>query len=89
MEDRDQHIVVLEGLKEGGVKELWEGLPRHSSQDESLKKVFYNSEFSFSNRLYGNLDVDIPRVRLDRPIKEIVQDFKIYVRGSIPQEMFR
>lgn len=89
VEDQHQHIVMLEGLKWGGVKQLWEELPRHSSQDEELRKVFYNSEFGFSQRLYGTLDVDIPRITLNQPLQEMVRDCRIYVRGSIPQEMFR
>jgi hypothetical protein len=80
---------MLEGLRGGGVKALWEELPHHYSQDRNVKKVFYNSEFGFSQRLYGSLDVDIPRIRLEYSVEEIVQDSRIYIRGSVPPEMFR
>lgn len=80
---------MLEGLKEGGVKTLWEELPRHCSQDEDLKKVFYNSEFGFSQRLYGTFDVDLPRIRLYYPLKSIVQFPLIYIQGKIPPASFR
>lgn len=80
---------MLEGLREGGVRSLWEELPHHSSQDEVLKKVFYNSEFGFSQRLYGTLDVDLPRIRLFRPLKEIIQIPLIYLQGYIPPASFR
>ncbi len=89
MEDSDQHILMLEGLREGGVKALWEGFPRHNSQEQHLKKVFYNSECGFSNRLWGTLDVDLPKIRLFRPLKEIVQLSQIYVQGYIPPQSFR
>ena len=89
MEDQHHHILMLEGLREGGVKTLWEELPRHTTQHPDIIKVFYNSEFGFSQRLYGLLDVDIPRITLSHPIKEIVKDFRVYVKGHIPMEIFR
>lgn len=80
---------MLEGLKEGGVKTLWEELPRHSSQDQALIKVFYNSGFEFSQRLYGTLDVDLPRIRLFRPLKEILRVPLLYIKGYVLPACFR
>ena len=89
VEDSDRHIIVLEGLRNGGVKTLWENLPRHHSQDENLIKMFYNSEYEFSQRLYGSLDVDLPNIKLFRPLKEIIQQSFIYIQGYIPSASFR
>ena len=36
VEDWEQHIIVLEGLKEGRLKEIWENMPRHNTQGISL-----------------------------------------------------
>ena len=89
VEDSSKHIVILEGLKDQGVNILWEECPRHHSQDAALLKAFYNSEFNFSNRLYGTLDVDFPRIVLCCPLRMILQRPLIYVQGSVPQACFR
>ena len=55
---------------------------------EGLLKVFYNSEFAFSQRLYGSLDIDLPRVLLHQPLSQLVQRSMLYVRGSVSQTCF-
>ena len=50
--------------------------------------MFYNSEFAFSQRLYGSLDIDLPRILLHQPLSELVQRSMLYVRGSVPQACF-
>jgi len=32
VEDWEQHVVVLEGVRGGGVRRVWEELPRHPTQ---------------------------------------------------------
>ena len=32
MEDWEQHVVVLEGVRGGGVRRVWEELPHHPTQ---------------------------------------------------------
>lgn len=56
---------------------------------EGLIKVFYNSDFTFSQRLYGLLDVDFPRVWLYQPLSELIQLSVLYIRDSIPYKCFR
>jgi len=82
-------MLVMEGLKDGGIRDVWEACPRHYSQDPALLKVFYNSRFEFSQRLYGTLDVDLPKITLSRPLKEIMLQPFIYLQGSIPQPCFK
>ena len=89
VEDSCKHILILEGLKEAGVRFMWEEFPRHYSQNVAVLKVFYNSEFEFSQRLYGSLDVDLPRIVLCSPLSEILQQPLIYLPGSIPQACLR
>ncbi len=89
VEDENRHIIILEGLKEGGIKTLWEEFPHHHSQDVAIKKVFYNSDFCFSTRIYGTLDVDLPKIRLYRPLGDIVKETVIYVHGCVPSASFR
>ncbi len=89
VEDFGQHTLVLEGMKEGGIAKLWEACPRHHSQHPGIVKVFYNSKFEFSERLYGSLDVDLPKITLSRPLKEILVQPFVYLQGSIPKECLK
>ena len=36
VEDWEQHIIVLEGLRAGGIHSLWQQLPHHSTQGEGM-----------------------------------------------------
>ncbi len=56
---------------------------------DGLIKIFYNSDFTFSQRLYGTLDVDFPCVRLYQPLSELVQLSTMYTRDSVPYRCFR
>lgn len=114
-------MVALEGLANGGLRDVWEGLEHHSSQGEprlahiagswlppfyncvtfalpnmctppasEIVRVFYNSECTFSTRLYGALDVDITAVTIPRPISELVGRAAFYARGGVvPEPCFR
>ena len=50
--------------------------------------VLYNSNMSFSQRLYGPLDVDLCRVKLHEPLGQIVQQPLLYVRDMVPKPCF-
>ena len=54
-----------------------------------LLKAFYNSSYTFSQRLYGSLDVDLPCIRLCQSIGALACQPLLYVRGSIPQPCLR
>ena len=41
VEDQEQHIIVLEGLKKGGLKRIWDELPHHSTEGEYLISIFW------------------------------------------------
>lgn len=51
-------------------------------------RVLYNSDFSFSQRLYGVLDVDLCRVKLHEPLRLVVQQSLLYVRDMVPKPCF-
>ena len=57
--------------------------------DASILKVFYNSAYSFSGRLYASLDVDLPHIRLYQPLTELTQQSLIYIKDTLPQKIFR
>lgn len=51
-------------------------------------KVLFNSDYSFGDRLYGPLDVDLCRVKLHEPLSIIVQQPLLYVRDMVPRPCF-
>lgn len=57
--------------------------------DEDIVKVHYNSEFEFSHRLYGMLDVDIPLIQLCQPMSGLIRHSLIYIKDAIPGKCFR
>ena len=50
--------------------------------------MLYHSNLSFSERLYGPLDVDLCRVKLHEPLAQIVQQPLLYVRDMVPKPCF-
>ena len=57
--------------------------------DASILKVFYNSSYSFSRRLYASLDVDLPHIHLYQPLSELTQQSLIYIKDTLSQKIFR
>ncbi|KAL8603356.1 hypothetical protein ACOMHN_039719 [Nucella lapillus] len=83
--DKVKHIFVLEGLRDQAIKHLWEDLPTPENSDV---RVLYNSDLSFSQRLYGALDVDLCRVKLHEPLELVVRQSLLYVRDMVPKPCF-
>ena len=50
--------------------------------------VLYNSNLTFSTRLYGPLDVDLCRVKLHEPLRQIVKQPLLYIRDMVPKPCF-
>ena len=51
-------------------------------------EVLYHSDLSFSERIYGPLDVDVCRIKLHEPLSIIVQQPLLYVRDMVPKACF-
>ncbi|XP_068940600.1 uncharacterized protein CFAP92 [Petaurus breviceps papuanus] len=84
------HLFVLEGLAEEGLKTLWERYPNCASGSEEGKfRVFYNSELSFHERLYADLDAMLYHIHLCKPLSALVKQSTLFVRGQIPQQSFQ
>lgn len=81
----DIHLFILEGIRDRGVASLWNSLPRPENSDV---KVLFNSDYSFGDRLYGPLDVDLCRIKLHEPLSIIVQQPLLYVRDMVPRPCF-
>ncbi|KAK6176744.1 hypothetical protein SNE40_014985 [Patella caerulea] len=84
--DGKHHIFVIEGLRDKALKLLWNSLPKEENSDT---KVLYNSDMSFSQRLYRALDVDLCRIKLHEPLSVIVQQSLLYVRDMVPKLCFQ
>jgi hypothetical protein len=52
-------------------------------------RVLYNSDLSFSQRLYGPLDVDLCRVKVHEPLGLVVRQSLLYVRDMLPKACFQ
>ncbi|XP_059800076.1 uncharacterized protein cfap92 isoform X2 [Hypanus sabinus] len=83
------HLFVLEGLKNKGLRALWEKLPIRSVAGEEGVKVLYNSDLSFHQRLYANLDDYIYHLYLHEPLSNIIKQPLLYVRDMAPQDCFQ
>lgn len=83
--DGQNHLFVLEGLRDKAINVLWDVLPKPENSDV---KVLYNSDLSFSCRLYGPLDVDLCRVKLHEPLLVIVQQSLLYIRDMVFRPCF-
>lgn len=83
--DGDIHLFILEGIRDRAVSSLWSALPKPENSDV---KVLFNSDYSFGDRLYGPLDVDLCRVKLHEPLSIIVQQPLLYVRDMVPRPCF-
>ncbi|XP_062581954.1 uncharacterized protein LOC134243735 isoform X3 [Saccostrea cucullata] len=84
--DGDKHVFVLEGLRDKAIEYVWENV---TGPENSDVRVLYNSDLSFSERLYGPLDVDLCRVKLHEPLGQIVQQPLLYVRDMVPKPCFQ
>ena len=51
-------------------------------------EILYHSDLSFTERIYGPLDVDVCRIKLHEPLSRIVQQPLLYVRDMVPKACF-
>lgn len=52
-------------------------------------KALYNSELRFRQRLYADLETILYRVRLFRPLAQLVKQAALYVRKAVPPQVFQ
>jgi hypothetical protein len=73
IEDSIKHMFILEGLHWKGIKKIWNKIPHHHSEDPSVFKCYYNSDYTFSSRLYGSLDVDLIHIKLPHSTDQFIK----------------
>ncbi|XP_067400507.1 uncharacterized protein CFAP92 [Emydura macquarii macquarii] len=84
------HLLVLEGLKDKAIKRLWERQfdKTHRSKDGRLD-ILYNSQLSFHQRLYTDLEAILYHIHLCKPLSAITRQPLLYVRDMVPQACFQ
>uniref|UniRef100_A0A6I8NQH0 DUF4550 domain-containing protein n=1 Tax=Ornithorhynchus anatinus TaxID=9258 RepID=A0A6I8NQH0_ORNAN len=84
------HLFVLEGLRDQGIKKLWERLPYQTLKKQDGKlKILYNSKLSFHQRLYPDLDAVLCRICLCKPLTTLMKESKFFIRRMVPQTCFQ
>jgi hypothetical protein len=76
----------MEGLKDLGIKDILESVPR--SRSENGIEVMFNTSISFNKRLYISLDVDLLKIKLFEPLDVIVKKPLLYIRDMTPKSSY-
>ncbi|XP_035193411.1 uncharacterized protein KIAA1257 homolog isoform X3 [Oxyura jamaicensis] len=88
--DGATHLFVLEGLKDKAIKRLWDRhFERTYRHEDGQLEILYNSQLSFSQRLYTDLEAVFYHFCLCMPLFTIVKQPLLYVRGMIPWACFQ
>lgn len=82
--DPQCHLFILEGLRELGIRSLYEKIPK----TETGCQLIYNSSMGFSQRLYSSLDLDLLKIKLFEPLEQIVKKPLLYIRDMTPKISF-
>ncbi|KAM9075129.1 LOW QUALITY PROTEIN: uncharacterized protein CFAP92 [Megaptera novaeangliae] len=83
-------LLILEGLADRGLRRLWES---HQSRvpraEPGSYKALYNSQLRFRRRLYADLETVPYHVRLSQPLAQLVKHAALYVRNTVPPQVFQ
>ncbi|XP_025922184.1 uncharacterized protein KIAA1257 homolog [Apteryx rowi] len=84
------HLFVLEGLKDKAIKRLWDRhFERTYRPEDGQLEILYNSQLSFRQRLYVDLEAILYHFRLCKPLFTITKQPLLYVRGMVPWACFQ
>ncbi|XP_052632733.1 uncharacterized protein CFAP92 isoform X5 [Harpia harpyja] len=88
--DGASHVLVLEGLKDKAIRRLWDRhLERTYRREDGQLEILYNSQLSFHQRRYTDLEAIFYHFRLCQPLFTIMKQPLLYVRGMVPWACFQ
>ncbi|KAM6387481.1 uncharacterized protein CFAP92 [Pluvialis apricaria] len=88
--DGATHLFVLEGLKDKAIKRLWDRhFERTYRHEDGQLEILYNSQLSFHQRLYTDLEAIFYHFHLRQPLFTITKQPLLYVRGMVPWACFQ
>ncbi|XP_045846697.1 uncharacterized protein KIAA1257 homolog isoform X2 [Meles meles] len=88
--DGKLHLLILEGLADQGLKQLWDSHQSRITRAEQDKhKVLYNSALRFRHRLYADLETVLYQVHLFKPLSQLMKHSALYIRSSVLQKAFQ
>ncbi|XP_077181750.1 uncharacterized protein CFAP92 isoform X2 [Paroedura picta] len=88
--DGSIHLLVVEGLKDKALTKLWnKRIDRIQEAKTGRIEVFYNSQVSFHQRLYVDLEAILFHIHLCKPLSSITKQPLLYIRDMIPQACFQ
>ncbi|KAM9654866.1 uncharacterized protein CFAP92 isoform 5-T8 [Morphnus guianensis] len=88
--DGATHVLVLEGLKDKAIRRLWDRhLERTYRHEDGQLEILYNSQLSFHQRRYTDLEAIFYHFRLCQPLFTIMKQPLLYVRGMVPWACFQ
>ncbi|KAM6197648.1 uncharacterized protein CFAP92 isoform 2-T2 [Sarcoramphus papa] len=88
--DGATHLFVLEGLKDKAIKKLWDRhFERTYRHEDGQLEILYNSQLSFRQRLYADLEAIFYHFCLCQPLFTITKQPLLYVRGMVPSACFQ
>lgn len=71
----------------------WRGTPLFSCRvpraEPGSYKALYNSQLRFRHRLYADLETVPYHVHLSRPLAQLVKHAVLYVRNTVPRQVFQ
>uniref|UniRef100_A0A663MLB2 Cilia and flagella associated protein 92 (putative) n=1 Tax=Athene cunicularia TaxID=194338 RepID=A0A663MLB2_ATHCN len=88
--DGATHLFVLEGLKDKAIKRLWDRhFERTYRHEDGQLEILYNSQLSFPERLYTDLEAIFYHFCLCQPLCTITKQPLLYIRGMVPWACFQ
>ncbi|XP_015262916.1 PREDICTED: uncharacterized protein KIAA1257 homolog [Gekko japonicus] len=88
--DGSIHLLVVEGLKDKALKKMWnKRIDRTQEAKAGRLEIFYNSQVSFHQRLYVDLEAILFHIRLCKPLSSMTKQPLLYIRDMVPQACFQ
>jgi len=84
--DAESRIYVIEGIAEGGIKRMMEGIPLAEPNTPS-SKFLMNSQVIWDTRYYLSFGPDLRRIKLRGKLSKILMKPDLYVKQKVSEEL--